>query len=101
MYQHLGETVVFRWCQDTGSLINPSKAQTSWCILDNRAVGEVFISWGLHVKADSKIRQLVQENSKPQDIIVYIDGSVTKDQSGWGFTVKQGVTTIHEDSATL
>jgi len=30
---------------------------------------------------------------------VYTDGSVTKDQSGWGFTVKQGATTIHEDSA--
>ena len=24
------------------------------------------------------------------------DGSVTKDQSQWGFTVEQGVTTIHE-----
>jgi ribonuclease HI len=32
-------------------------------------------------------------------ISVYTDGSVTKDQSGWGFTVKQGATTIHEDSA--
>ena len=30
---------------------------------------------------------------------MYTDGSVTKDQSGWGFTVKQGETTIHEDSA--
>ena len=30
---------------------------------------------------------------------MYTDGSVTEDQSGWGFTVKQGVTTIHEDSA--
>ena len=30
---------------------------------------------------------------------MYTDGSVTKDQSGWGFTVKQGATTIHEDSA--
>ena len=30
---------------------------------------------------------------------MYTDGSVTKDQSGWGFTVKQGVTTIHEYSA--
>ena len=29
----------------------------------------------------------------------YTDGSVTKDQSGWGFTDKQGATTIHEDSA--
>ena len=36
---------------------------------------------------------------KPQDLIVYTDGSVAKDQSGWGFTVKQGATTIHEDSA--
>ena len=27
------------------------------------------------------------------------DDSVTKDQSRWGFTVKQGATTIHEDSA--
>ena len=30
---------------------------------------------------------------------MYTDGSITKDQSGWGFTVKQGATTIHEDSA--
>ena len=30
---------------------------------------------------------------------MYTDGSVPKDQSGWGFTVKQGSTTIHEDSA--
>ena len=29
----------------------------------------------------------------------YTDGSVTKGQSGWGFTAKQGATTIHEDSA--
>ena len=34
-----------------------------------------------------------------RDIVVYTDGSVTKDQSGWCFTVKQGATTIHEDSA--
>ena len=32
-------------------------------------------------------------------LIVYTDGSVTKDKSGWGFTDKQGATTIHEDSA--
>ena len=41
---------------------------------------------------------LIQKDSKPQDFLVYIEGSVTKDQSGWGFTVKQGATTIHEDS---
>ena len=38
------------------------------------------------------------ETCKPQHLMVYTDGSVTKDQSGWGFTDKQGATTIHEDS---
>ena len=50
-------------------------------------------------KTESEIKLLIQENSKPQDLIVYADGSVTKDQSGWRFTVKQGATTIPEDSA--
>ena len=46
-------------------------------------------------KTESEIKLLIQENSKPQDLIVYTDGSVTKYQSGWGFTVivKHGVTT--------
>ena len=44
----------------------------------------------------SEIKLLIQENSKPQHRIVYTDGSVPKDQS---FSVKQGSTTIHEDSA--
>ena len=30
---------------------------------------------------------------------MYLDGSVIKDQSWWDFTVKQGATTILEDSA--
>ena len=30
---------------------------------------------------------------------MYSDGTVTKDQSGWGLTVKQGATIIREDSA--
>ena len=34
-----------------------------------------------------------------QDHVLYTNGSVTKDQSGWVFTVKQDATTIHEDSA--
>ena len=41
---------------------------------------------------------LTVENRKPLAFIVYPDGSVTKDQSGWGFTVRHGVTTIHEVS---
>ena len=30
---------------------------------------------------------------------MYSDGTVTKDQSGWGFTVKQGATINCEDGA--
>ena len=30
--------------------------------------------------------------------MIYMDGSVTKDQSGWEFTVKQGGRTVHKDS---
>ena len=50
---------------------------------------------------ESGIKLLIQENSRPQDLIVYTDGSVTKDQPGWGFTVKQGATTIHEDGLNI
>ena len=50
-------------------------------------------------KTESETKLLIQENSKPQDLIMYTDDSVTKDQSGWGITVKQGEATIHEDSA--
>ena len=49
-------------------------------------------------KTDSKIKFLINKNSKAQDPVNTV-GSVTKDQSGWGFTVKQDATTIHEDSA--
>ena len=34
-----------------------------------------------------------------QDFTVHTDGLVTNDQSGWGFSVKQGATTVREDSA--
>ena len=50
-------------------------------------------------KTESEIKLLIQENSKPQYLILYTDDSVPKDQSGWGFNVKQGSTTNHEDSA--
>ena len=41
---------------------------------------------------------LFEANSKPHDIMIYTDGSVTRDRSGLGFTVKQGGRTVHEDS---
>ena len=44
------------------------------------------------------VHMLVEANSKPHDIVIYTDGLVTRDRSGWGFTVKQGGRTVHEDS---
>ena len=41
---------------------------------------------------------LVVANSEPHDIVIYTDGSVTRDWSAWGFTVRQGGRTVHEDS---
>ena len=47
-------------------------------------------------RTEPQIKLLIQE---PQGVTGYTDGSVTKDQSGWGFTGKKGATTIHEDCA--
>ena len=49
-------------------------------------------------KASAKVQMLVEANSKPQDIVIYTDGSVISDRSGWGFTAKQDGMTVHEDS---
>ena len=45
------------------------------------------------------MKLLIQENNNPENLILYTDGSVTKDWSWWCFTVKQGATRIHEDLA--
>ena len=49
----------------------------------------------------NRVRDQASHSRKQQtaSLLVYTDGSVTKDQSGWGFTVKQGLTAIHENSA--
>ena len=49
-------------------------------------------------KTNAEVQMLVEANSKPHDIVIYTDGSVTRDRSGWGFTVKQDVRTVYEDS---
>ena len=49
-------------------------------------------------KANAEVQMFVKANSKPHDIVIYMDGSVTRDQSGWGFTVKQDGRTVHKDS---
>ena len=47
-----------------------------------------------------QVQMLVEANSKPHDIVIYRDSSVTRDQSGWGFTNKQGGGTVHKDSGS-
>ena len=73
----------------------------------NQGVGKVRLeNLGRHCRewpvgtTDSKINFLSNKDSKAQDLIVDTVGSVTKDQSGWGLTVKQGTTTIHKVSAS-
>ena len=48
-------------------------------------------------KNNAEVQMLVEANSKPHDIVIYTDGSVTRDRSGWEFTVKQGGRTVNED----
>ena len=48
-------------------------------------------------KANAEVQMLVEVNSKPRDVI-YTNGSVTRDRSGWGFTVKQGGRIAHKES---
>ena len=50
-------------------------------------------------KANAEVQTLVEANSKPYDIMIYTDGSVARDRSGWGLTVKQGGRTVYEDGA--
>ena len=47
--------------------------------------------------ANAEAQMLVEANSKPHDIVIHKDGSVTRNRSGWGFTVKQGGRTVQED----
>ena len=74
----------------------------SWvqALLQDSAVREPrhTLPWMASWKTNAEVQMLVEANSKPHDIVIYTDGSVTKDRSGWGFTVKQGGRTVHEDS---
>ena len=38
---------------------------------------------------------LVEANREPPDIVIYMNGSVTRNRSGWGFLAKQGRRTVH------
>ena len=61
--------------------------------------GTHFREWSAG-KANAEVQKLmlVEANRKTQDIVIYTGGSVTRDRSGWGFTVRQGGRTVHEIS---
>ena len=73
----------------------PNRFRHIYQVLLPENVGKHCLKWP-GGKTESEIKFLIQENSKPQDLIVYTDDPVTKDLSQCGFTVKQGATTIHE-----
>ena len=50
-------------------------------------------------QTNAEIQAIIEQNSNPQDVIIYTDGSVAPGRSGWGFTAKQKGTTIHEACA--
>ena len=60
-------------------------------------LGTHYREWPVE-KTNAEAQMLVEANNKPHDIVIYMDGSVTKDRFGWGFTVKQGGRTVHENS---
>ena len=41
-----------------------------------------------------QVQMLVETNSKRHDIMIYMDSSVTRDWSDWGFMVKQSEKTV-------
>ena len=65
----------------------PDRFQRLYETLLPENLGKHFPEWPAG-KTESEIKLPIQENSKPQDRIVYTDVSVIKDQSVWGFTVK-------------
>ena len=49
-------------------------------------------------KANVEIQMLVEDNSKPHDMVIYTECLITRDRSGWRFTVKQCGRSVHEES---
>ena len=56
-------------------------------------LGTHWREWPAAGKANTQVQMLVEANSKPRDIVIYIH----KDWSGWGFMVKQGGRIVLED----
>ena len=75
----------------------PVKFKPYYNILLSENLGMHCREWPAR-KANAEVQMLFEGNSKPHDIVIYTDGSVTRDRSGWGFTVKQDERTAQDDS---
>ena len=75
---------------------------------DCRSLANIHITMGRErrecaaVINDTDIRQLIEEHSKPEDPVIYTDGSVRRgERSGWGFVVYSRNKRVHSMSGTI
>ena len=59
-------------------------------------LGTYCCDWPVE-KASVEVQILVKASSRPYGMVINVDGSVTRNQSGWGFAVKQGGRSVRED----
>ena len=67
----------------------PAKFKRYYKTLLSENLGTHYHEWPAG-KANAEVQILVEANSKPHDILIYTGSSVTRDRSGWAFTIKQG-----------
>ena len=67
---------VSKWCHDTGSPINPVKAQTLWCNLDNRAASKPMPAVSLDVA-------VVERTSHLRYLRIHFDRILTHRKHMW------------------
>ena len=92
--QHMCSLAELKYVRDREK--RPVEFKSYYKNLLSENLGTQYRDWPAG-KANAEEQTLVEANSKPYDIVIYANGSVTRDRSGWGFTVKQGGRTVHED----
>ena len=77
------------WCRAQANQRVGKVSKLTWHLSDTpaRELGRHYHEWPAD-QTDSEIKILIQENSKPQDLTVYSDGSVSKDQRWVGLHCK-------------
>ena len=94
--QHVCSLAEHRQVRDWGK--RPVEFKPYYKTLLSENLGTHCLEWPARKKTNAEVQMLVEANSKPHDIVIYTDGSVARSRSGWGFTVKHGGRTVHEDS---